>query len=449
MFGRTATPGLAALVLFFCALFSTAGIAQTADLAISIDDGIARAVAGATQSTYRVDVINRGPDAARARVAIAISYPDLLCAWQCTSATGGAVCPVLPVNYYVDQTHELPSGSTLVYTGTCSTTRDAVGTVHGYARIEALDGSTDPTPADNNDEDVNTVDRIADLAITTTSNSPEIVAGGAASYTIVAENRGPSTADGVNVASATPAGAFSCFWRCLDSSAGSVCNANGTGDLAHTIRLQPNERVSYGYSCSLRPETRGTIVNTATISSALTDPEPANNTASDTRTLALRANYGTLITANADRVRPDDVLNYRISVGNSGPSALFGARYEIRFPSQCIEVRWQCEQGLGDGCPSDSGNTDIVTTTPIFLHHWLLFSATCRVAPTTPDGATLLATATLTDPDTTNLNATAASSHAAIVSVPRPIPALSPLALATLALGVAVIALRRRRIRAA
>lgn len=445
MYGTTIAHGLARLSLGLFALFSTAADAQTADLAVSIDDGIERVVAGATLSTYRVDVTNRGPDASLARVLIAETYPELLCIWQCTSAAGGAACPVLPQNYYVNQTHELPAGSSLVYTADCRTDWTASGTVRGTANVDAVDGGTDPAPADNRDEDVNVVDRIADLAVTTTIDPPEAVAGSSARAIVVAENLGPSRVDDVRLFGAVPTAASSCRWQCLSSSSGAPCNAGGSGALDHTMRLEPRERVTFQLGCELSGYARGTLVQTATIGSSVPDPDPANNSASDTRPLALRARYGTEVSADADRVRPGDVLNYRIFAVASGPTQLLRSHLDIRFAPHCADVQWQCRSD-GAACPVAGGSGD-VSLDPMASRYAMMITATCRVAASTPDGTLLLTAATLTDAEVTNLDANGTSSHGAIVGTPASIPALSPLALAALACGIALAGWRRGRAR--
>ena len=63
------------------------------------------------------------------------------------------------------------------------------------------------------------------------------------------------------------------------------------------------------------------LVNTATItSSPITDPNGANDSATDTDTVTTSADLSVVKNDSADPISPGDVLDYDITVTNNGPS---------------------------------------------------------------------------------------------------------------------------------
>ena len=80
---------------------------------------------------------------------------------------------------------------------------------------------------------------------------------------------------------------LSCTWTCAASGAAS-CAASGTGDILESVTLPSGETATFTASCTVSASTSSTtLVNTATIGlpGPVTDPVPANNSATDTNTV--------------------------------------------------------------------------------------------------------------------------------------------------------------------
>lgn len=135
----------------------------------------------------------------------------------------------------------------------------------------------------------NDVPQTADLAITKTDGVTSVSAGGSLTYTITASNAGPSNAPGATVADTLPA-SLTGTWTCVGAGGG-TCTAAGSGNINDTVNLPAGGSVTYTVTASVASSATGTLSNTATVSppGAVTDPNPANNSATDTDTVTAAA----------------------------------------------------------------------------------------------------------------------------------------------------------------
>jgi uncharacterized repeat protein (TIGR01451 family) len=131
------------------------------------------------------------------------------------------------------------------------------------------------------------VGTLADLSITKTDGVTTATPGGSVTYTIVASNAGPGGVTGATVADTFPA-ALTCNWTCVGAGGG-TCTASGSGNISGAVNLPSGGSATYTASCAIAAGATGTLSNTATITApgGVTDPTPANNTATDTDTLAV------------------------------------------------------------------------------------------------------------------------------------------------------------------
>ena len=117
------------------------------------------------------------------------------------------------------------------------------------------------------------------------------VPGGSVTYTIVASNAGPTAANPVSVTDTFPAACTSVSYTSV-AAGGATGNtvgpaAGNISDLA--LNMPAGSSVTYTATCTISPAAVGTLVNTATISSATPDPNGNNNSATDTDTLGASA----------------------------------------------------------------------------------------------------------------------------------------------------------------
>ncbi|MCB1635878.1 MAG: DUF11 domain-containing protein, partial [Xanthomonadales bacterium] len=205
----------------------------------------------------------------------------------------------------------------------------------GGARVSANYTQASPTPGSEN-----CVAPTADLSITKTDGVALAVPGASVTYTITASNVGPSAAPSATVSDTFPAACTSVNWTCVGAGGGS-CGASGMGNINDAVNLPVNGSVTYTASCAIASSASGNLVNTATVSSPLPDPNMANNSATDTDTYFPMANVTISKDDGVTSVIPGTSTTYTIIASNAGPSDSSGSLIDI-FPAACTSVSWTC-----------------------------------------------------------------------------------------------------------
>ncbi|MFL6198393.1 MAG: ExeM/NucH family extracellular endonuclease [Thermoanaerobaculia bacterium] len=269
------------------------GLFQVADLSITKTDGVTTAVPGGSV-TYTITASNAGPDAVTGGT-VTDNFPGILtCTWTCVGAGGGTCTASGPGN--IGDTVNLPVGGSVTYTASCTIAASALYTLDNTASVSG--GAVgDPDMSNNSATDTDTLTPQADLAITKTDGVTTVVPGGSVTYTIVASNAGPSDAPGgASVADTFPP-ELTCTWTCAGSGPGSNCNASGSGNIGEAVQFPAGGSVTFTVSCTVSPAASGSISNTAMISmmgGGPTDPDPDNNSATDSDTVAPSGDYFTV-----------------------------------------------------------------------------------------------------------------------------------------------------------
>jgi uncharacterized repeat protein (TIGR01451 family) len=260
---------------------ATAAHAQDADLSITKTDGVTTAVPGGSV-TYTITASNAGPDPA-AGATVADTFPAVLTGtWTCVGAGGGTCTAAGSGN--INDSVNLPAGGSVTYTVSATINGSATGTLTNTATVTSA--VNDPVPANNSATDSDTLTPQADVAITKTDGVTTAVPGGSVTYTITASNAGPSNAAGAGVVDTFPA-ALTGTWTCAGAGGG-TCTAAGSGNINDTVNLPAGGSVTYTVSATVGASATGTLVNTATVAApgGVTDPNPGNNSATDTDTIA-------------------------------------------------------------------------------------------------------------------------------------------------------------------
>ncbi len=180
---------------------------------------------------------------------------------------------------------------------------------------------TDPVPGNNSATDTDTLTPTADLAITKTDGVATIAPGSPITYTLVASNAGPSTATGATVADTVPAAILGATWTCVGAGGG-ICPASGSGNINASVILPPGGTATFTLTGTVSPAATGTLANTATISVpvGVTDPNPGNNSATDTDSLAAQVSLAVVKTDGSATYAPGSTATYTVTVSNAGPS---------------------------------------------------------------------------------------------------------------------------------
>lgn len=141
---------------------------------------------------------------------------------------------------------------------------------------------------DSGADELQTGGTCADLSITKTDGVTSVMAGSVVNYTIVVANSGPSAVTGAPVTDTFPAALTVNSWTCT-ATAGSSCTAGGSGNnRTGTVTLVVGGSATFTAQATLSASANGSLANTATVAapSGATDLNTANNSATDTDTIA-------------------------------------------------------------------------------------------------------------------------------------------------------------------
>jgi gliding motility-associated-like protein/uncharacterized repeat protein (TIGR01451 family) len=187
----------------------------------------------------------------------------------------------------------------------------------------------DSTPANNTSATVTTtIGQLADISLVKTGPAT-IIAGNAIEYTITYTNNGPSDAIGI-VADAVP----SSITVLSDWSGSSNVGTIGAG-----------KSFSLTIKGTVKPDATGTISNTATISSPVTDLVPANNSSTVGTTVSSEADLAITNTASTNPVIAGNLLTYTIGVKNYGPSSAQAVTVSDVLASSLLSPQYSTDGG--------------------------------------------------------------------------------------------------------
>ncbi|MEO6252070.1 MAG: hypothetical protein ABIO79_02085, partial [Ferruginibacter sp.] len=254
----------------------------TSDLAITKTDGVTIYTPGGT-TTYTIVASNSGTDGVFGAL-VTDNFPAAISSVTWTAVyAGGASGPASGAGN-INAIVNLPVGGTATFTAICNISGAASGNLVNTATVTVPCGVTDPTPANNSATDTDT-QISADLAITKTDGVTTYTPGGSTTYTIVASNAGPNAVTGATVTDNFPAFITAVTWTAVYAG-GATGPANGVGNISATINIPVGGTATFTAVCTISGAASGNLVNTATISApaGYNEPNPANNSATDTDT---------------------------------------------------------------------------------------------------------------------------------------------------------------------
>jgi uncharacterized repeat protein (TIGR01451 family) len=380
----------------------------SADLSITKTDGVASAVPGTT-TTYTIIASNAGPDPVAA-ATVADTFPAACVSptWTCVGAGGGSCTANGSGN--INQVVNLPAGGSVTFTALCPIAATATGSLANTATVSG-GAIADPTPGNNSATDTDTLTPQANLGITKTNGVTQVNAGANTVYTIAASNAGPSAAPGSTVADTAPAACTAFTWTCAGAGGG-TCTANGSGSINDVVNLPVGGTATYTVTCAVSGAAVGNLVNTATVAAAggVTDPTPANNSATDTDTiLASQADVSITKTDGQASDVPGTSISYTIVASNAGPAGAPSVTVADTFAASLAGVTWTCAGAGGGTCTANgAGNINDVANLPNGASVTYTVNATIAASATGTLSNTASATVGggITDPNAANNSAT-------------------------------------------
>jgi len=213
---------------------------------------------------------------------------------------------------------------------------------------------------------LNTCVTEVDLSITKDDGLSTVAAGTSNTYTIVASNAGPNDVVGASVVDTFPAD-LSCQWTCSAAGGASCAAGPVAGDINDSVDLPNGGSATYTANCDVDSASTGMLSNTATITVPVdvTDPDPANNSATDTTAIAVASDLAVSLTTPVASVNPGDMVGYTLLLTNAGPSDQVSASVFDNFPPELLNVAWTCSPGAGASCVAGgSGNINETVDIP-------------------------------------------------------------------------------------
>ncbi len=179
---------------------------------------------------------------------------------------------------------------------------------------------------------------VADIVVTNSDGYAEVADGSGFTGTIRVTNLGPDAVSNVAIADDFPsAPPVFVSWSAVASGGASVALTSGIGDIATSAILTVGGSVTFTLNCSTNVRVHGTFTHTATatLASGDTDPNPANNSATDSTVIStrfVRDAAGSLLAVGSDVGVPGHVKVYdangqlRYSFLPFGPGFFGGVR---------------------------------------------------------------------------------------------------------------------------
>jgi uncharacterized repeat protein (TIGR01451 family) len=258
----------------------------------------------------------------------------------------------------------------------------------------------------------------ADLSIGVYTRSTLVAQGGSVSYEIIMTNHGPNNASDVKVTNMLPPQLLfeemraPIGWTCTTPAQG----ANGTITCRTAVQPVVGNTAYFHLSTRVAFGATGSIVNSASVSHAGSDPNPGNSSATSEATAvqATVADLSVTKTTNASKAAAGSAFTYTITVTNSGPDTASATMTDVLPPQlQFLSRLVTSPSGVDFSCttPAVHANGTITcnasrmapgTTATLMLH--------LRVAPDAAFGMvtnTATITSPVTDPDSADRTASA------------------------------------------
>jgi uncharacterized repeat protein (TIGR01451 family) len=424
----------------------TTTLTPSADLAI-VKSGPATISAGSNIS-YTITVTNNGvSDAANVSMTDTLpanttfvsntqnSGPAFNCVNPPAGGTGAITCTLATMT----------AGTTATFTVVLNVASAAsAGALSNTAAVTAT--TTDPDSSNNSSTANATISVSADVRVA--KSGPTGTAPGTnMSYTVVVANDGPSDAASVTLTDILPPEVTFVSntqnsgptFNCVNPAAGT----NGT--ITCTIAtLVAGASANFTFVVQVAPATPfgGTITNTASVTSATTDPNGSNNSSSTTANVTAVADLRVVKTGESV-IHAGETTTYTITVTNDGPTDAQTVTLSDTLPPDTTFVAFEQTSGPAFNCVTPAvGATGTVTCTIATLANATSASFTLTVAVDADATGTITNTATVTsanDPTPGNNSGSAAVAIAA-----ENIPTLSTWALILLAAALGLIVVLKR-----
>jgi uncharacterized repeat protein (TIGR01451 family) len=285
-----------------------------------------------------------------------------------TAASGtGWSCSVASQTVSCTDSTALTAGSTYPsITVTANVLQTAPSTVTNTATVA---GGGEVNLANDTATNVAAVVSSADLAVTDTAAPNPVAAGSNITYTQVVTNNGPSAADTATLVQAVPTGAT---FVSISAPAGWTCTNPGVGNTGNVVCsiLSMTGSTAATFSMVVKVPagtTSGTVItDTATVSSSVSDPNSANNTASASTVVGTTTQAEMTVTnvASPNPVAAGSNITYTQTATNIGAAAATNPTLTENTPANTTFQSISAPTGTTCTTPAVGGTGAISCTAP-------------------------------------------------------------------------------------
>ena len=179
----------------------------------------------------------------------------------------------------------------------------------------------------------------ADLAVTMAAAPSPALIGGTLTYSVTVTNYGPSSATGITVTNAFPAGLT------LHSATGSRGTFTTVGNVVFWNLSGLTSGAGAAATITATPTVQGTLTATTTVAGGQFDPITANNTASVATVIGPASDLALGLVGNPNPVVTGSNITYAISVTNFGPSDATSVTVNDALPASVTVLATTPTQG--------------------------------------------------------------------------------------------------------
>ena len=363
---------------------ATESVEVTAVADMVIDKiGPASVIAG-ENLTYTIAIRNDGVSRASG-VTVTDNVPagtEIVSVTASNSATCKAGVPANPGLPTVCSFGTLSSGDTRTMTVELRVLPSTLGQLNNDVRVTS--DTFDDDLSDNLDTVATNVTGVADVSVVKIDSPEPVVAGNQLTYTVTVSNAGPSTARDVKITDTLPSGTS--FVSGVNGNGQTTCALVQSGTVVCDVgALEPGSSSTAYITVRVAPSLPpGALSNTVTASSTTTDPNAANNTATEATQVITSAELWLDKLATERSGNPSPVVTYTLAVHNDGgcetdAQSTVSPNCGAGGPSDAQAIT------VTDKLPLDPKKLVVQYVSPQCTYDRALHTVTCRAA-TVPAG---------------------------------------------------------------
>lgn len=389
-------------------------IATSADVSATKTDSPDPVNAG-SNLTYTITIANAGPS-----VANTVSWADTLPAgttFVSLSSPGGWSCttPAVGANGTINCSIASLLGNAVFTLVAAVDPGVAAGTILSNT-VTTASATPDPSSANDDDTETTTVSTSADLSLTKTDSPDPVNAGQNLTYTITVQNAGPSVSSNPSWSDTLPTGTtFDSLtapagWSCTTPAVG----ATGTVNCSRATLALGSEAFTLVVAVDASLANGTILSNTASATDSTTDPNAANDSATQTTTVGTSADLAITKTDAPDPVTAGNNVTYTINVTNNGPSTASTVSWSDPLPGSTTFVSLSAAAGWSCTTPAVGASGTITCSIATLPLRTDAFTLTVATDASLLNGAIVsnTATVTATTADATPANGSATATTA-------------------------------------